>query len=155
MKSIFYSTIVILAIILFPIGCKDISQTEVPAKQAPLNIDANAGAWTPVFLSPINQIAVAAPTAITSDAYKAELASIKDLQSKLTTTQRKAIEYWSGGGILRWNQIFRELVARYNLPPAPNPDGSYPAPDAENPFADPAFPFQTLPMLLVPTAMCR
>ena len=29
------------------------------------------------------------------------------------------------------------LVSRYNLPPAPNPDDSYPVPDANNPFADP------------------
>ena len=55
------------------------------------------------------------------------------------------IAYWSGGGVLRWNQILRELVARYNLPPAPRADGTYPAPDAANPFADPAFPFSNPP----------
>ena len=42
--------------------------------------------------------------------------------------------------MLRWNQIVRGLVARYSLPPAPRPDGTYPVPDAENPFADPQFP---------------
>jgi membrane-associated phospholipid phosphatase len=41
---------------------------------------------------------------------------------------------------MRWNQILRELVARYNLPPAPQ-NGGYPVPDADNPFGDPAFPF--------------
>jgi hypothetical protein len=35
----------------------------------------------------------------------------------------------------------RALVAKYNLPPAPAVNGSYPVPDAENPFGDPAFPF--------------
>ena len=39
----------------------------------------------------------------------------------------------------------RELVARYNLPPAPRPDGTYPPPDANNPFADPVFPFANPP----------
>ena len=47
--------------------------------------------------------------------------------------------------MLRWNEILRELVARYNLPPAPRPDGSYPIPDAANPFSDPQFPFANPP----------
>ena len=47
--------------------------------------------------------------------------------------------------MLRWNQILRELVARYNLPPAPRDDGTYVFPDANNPFADPAFPFANPP----------
>lgn len=147
MKSTLYSIIVLLffTLLLAPVGCGDIVSTEKLQVQAPLTIDPTAGTWTPVFLSPINQIAVAVPTAVNSAAYLAELESIKDIQSKLTSAQRQTIEYWAGGGILRWNQIFRELVARYNLPPAPNADGSYPAPDAENPFADPAFPFSNPP----------
>jgi PAP2 superfamily len=149
MKSKLFSTIVILffALVLLPISCKDISTKEVLTAQTPTNIDPTAGSWKYVFLTPTNitALAPAVPTAVTSDAYKAELAKIKDLQSKLTATQRQAIDYWKVGGVLRWNQIFRELVARYNLPPAPNPDGSYPAPDAENPFNDPAFPFSNPP----------
>ena len=47
--------------------------------------------------------------------------------------------------MLRWNQIMRELVARYNLPPAPRADDTYPVPDANNPFADPNFPFANPP----------
>jgi hypothetical protein len=39
----------------------------------------------------------------------------------------------------------RELVARYNLPPAPRDNGTYVFPDANNPFADPAFPFANPP----------
>ena len=62
----------------------------------------------------------AAPAPVSSDAYRAELASIKSTpRANLTDAQREAIHYWSGGGVLRWNQILRELVARYNLPPRP------------------------------------
>ncbi len=149
MKLKTYSTIAILffALVLLPMSCKDVSTKEVLVAQAPTNIDPTAGTWTYVFLTPANitAIAPALPTAVTSAAYLAELAKIKDLQSKLTNAQRQAIQYWSVGGVLRWNQIFRELVARYNLPPAPNADGSYPAPDSENPFQDPAFPFSNPP----------
>jgi hypothetical protein len=135
------------ALVLLPISCKDVSTKEVLTAQTPANIDPNAGSWKYSVLTNANitALAPAVPAAITSDAYKAELVKIKDLQSKLTATQRQAIDYWKVGGVLRWNQIFRELVARYNLPPAPNPDGSYPAPNAENPFQDPAFPFSNPP----------
>ena len=93
-----------------------------------------------VFTAP-TQFTVAAPAATTSAAYVAELTAIKTAQSNLTEAQRRSIAYWSGGGVLRWNEIVRELVARFNLPPAPAVDGTYPVPDAENPFADPQFPF--------------
>jgi hypothetical protein len=94
-----------------------------------------------ILLTGPTQFTVAAPASVSSAAYTAELDAIKATQSHLTSAQRESIAYWSGGGVLRWNQIARELVARYNLPPAPAADGSYPVPDAENPFADPAFPF--------------
>ena len=46
---------------------------------------------------------------------------------------------------LRWNEILRELVAKHNLPPYQNPDGTYPAPNANNPLAYPQFPFANPP----------
>ena len=46
---------------------------------------------------------------------------------------------------MRWNELMRELVAKYNLPPYHNPDGTYPAPSAANPFAYPLFPFANPP----------
>jgi hypothetical protein len=108
-------------------------------------LDAAAGTWRMIVLTGPTQISVAAPTSDTSAAYMAELSAIKSSQAGLTSTQRTAIAYWSGGGVLRWNEIARELVARYNLPPAPRADGTYPVPDAENPFGDPNFPFANPP----------
>jgi len=105
------------------------------------SLDATAGTWRMIVLSASNQFAVAAPAAVSSVAYLAELDAIKAAQVNLTAAQRESIAYWSGGGVLRWNQIVRGLVARYNLPPAPAVDGSYPVPDPENPFGDPSFPF--------------
>lgn len=127
-------------------GCdRTVQPTEtLPPLQA-ASIDAGAGAWRMLVLSAPDQIAVPAPAAVTSDAYRAELAAVKAAQGRMTGAQRASVEYWSGGGVLRWNQLLRELVARYNLPPAPRPDGSYPAPDADNPFADPQFPFANPP----------
>jgi hypothetical protein len=124
---------------------KDIEISEQFQPAEPDDIDADAGTWKMIVLPTVSQIAVAAPADVNSDAYKAELASIKDLQKTLTDDQKEIIAYWSAGGVLRWNQFLRELVAKYNLPPAPKDDNTYPLPDAENPFADPHFPFANPP----------
>ncbi|GLC28352.1 phosphatase PAP2 family protein [Roseisolibacter agri] len=124
---------------------RHVEPTEVlPPLQAP-SVDAAAGAWRMFVLDAPDQVAVAAPAAATSDAFRAEVAAVKAAQAAMTDAQRANVAHWSGGGVLRWNQVMRELVARYNLPPVPRPDGSYPVPDAENPFADPQFPFANPP----------
>ena len=119
---------------------KAVSPLEDLPPLQPSSLDATAGSWRMIALTGPTQFTVAAPAATTSSAYAAEIAAIKTAQSTLTGDQRNAIAYWSGGGVMRWNQILRELVARYNLPPAPA-NGAYPVPDAENPFGDPQFPF--------------
>ncbi|MBZ5636030.1 MAG: phosphatase PAP2 family protein [Acidobacteriia bacterium] len=107
--------------------------------------DADAGSWQMIVLTGPTQFTVAAPAPVNDPGYLAELASIKTGQGQLTTDQQKAIDYWSKGGVLRWNEILGELVARADLPPEPNPDGTYPVPDANNPFAFPQFPFSNPP----------
>jgi hypothetical protein len=128
------------------IGCnKDIPQLEELTPSNPASADANAGNWRMIVLTGPTQFAVPAPSAVTSGAYQSELTAIKAGQASLTDAQREAIDYWSAGGVLRWNQILRELVARYNLPPAPRDNGTYVFPDPNNPFADPQFPFANPP----------
>jgi len=122
-----------------------ISPTDVLPPLVAASTDSGAGGWTMIVLSGPTQFSVSAPAAETSATYVAELAAIKSVQSHLTAAQRQAIAYWSGGGVLRWNEIVRALVARFNLPPAPRADGTYPVPDPENPFADPQFPFANPP----------
>lgn len=99
--------------------------------------DPDAGSWQMIVLGSPTQFPVAPPLSTTSLSYQSELASIRTAQSQLTADQRKAIGYWSAGGVLRWNEILLELVARA--------DGTYPVPDANNPFADPQFPFGNPP----------
>ena len=107
--------------------------------------DPDAGTWRMIVLTGPTQVPVAPPAQVNSLDYQAELASIRSAQGRLTKEQRRIIDYWKGGGVLRWNELMLQLVARANLPPAPNPDGTYPVPDANNPFADPVFPFGNPP----------
>ena len=126
----------------------DKSITESERQLPPLlaaSMDAAAGSWRMIVLTSPTQVAVAAPAAVTSATYLSELAAIRTAQQSITPEQNARIGFWAGGGVLRWNQILRELVARYNLPPAPRADGTYAFPDASNPFGDPAFPFANPP----------
>ena len=107
--------------------------------------DPNAGTWQMIVLPSPTSIAVAPPTSTSGTDYQAELAAIRNAQDRLTATQRKAIDYWSRGGVQRWMELTMEMVSRANLPPAPAADGTYPVPDASNPFADPNFPFGNPP----------
>ena len=128
-------------------GCNK-TITEVNSNLAPLNPvseDLNAGTWKLVLLSRPDTFAVAAPAATSSPAYAADLNAIKGYQHSLTSDQRAEIKYWSAGGVLRWNEIMRGLVAKYNLPPYQLSDGTYPIPSSANPFAYPLFPFANPP----------
>ncbi len=112
---------------------------------APAKTDIDAGNWKPVLLAGATEFSVAAPAAVNSTGYVAELNEIKALQLNITAEQQAKINYWGAGGVLRWNEIMRELVAKYNLPPYQNADGTYPIPSAANPFAYPLFPFANPP----------
>jgi hypothetical protein len=150
--------VVALVVAITVTGCdKSITQTEELQPLVPASQDADAETWLPTDASvmTIDKIKTIVetptprvfndPAPVTSDAYKAELTNIKNLQKNLTSEQKRIIKYWSAGGVLRWNELLRKLVARYNLPPAPNHMGLYPVPDAENPFGDPNFPFANPP----------
>src|SRR6476660_3627276 len=87
-------------------GCdKSVGPFEVLPPLDPSSLEPTAGSWRMILLTGPSQIAVAAPAPVTSAAYTAELDAIKSSQANLTSDQRKAIAYWSGGGVMRWNQI--------------------------------------------------
>lgn len=111
----------------------------------PASVDASAGTWKTYVLTAPTDVTVATPTATTSSAYQAELTDLKTKASNLSTDQQTAVVYWGAGAVYRWNEIARELAARYNIPPASTADGKYPVPDASNPLADPKFPFANPP----------
>jgi hypothetical protein len=137
---------VLIATALY-IGCKNdiVSENDVFPALEPINNDTNAGTWKPILLTKPDEIAVASPIAVTSADYKLELLEIKSRQNNITDEERDNMNYWSAGVVLRWNEIMRELVAKYNLPPYQNPDGTYPIPSAANPLAYPFFPFANPP----------
>lgn len=145
MKKFFFYIVLLFAFLLQMSCNKNIDEINLAFQQLnPAKIDANAGTWKPI-LAVADSFTVAAPAAISSPAYVAELNEIKGWQRNITEDERRIIKYWSAGAVLRWNEILRELVAKNNIPPYQNADGSYPFPNAGNPFAYPTFPFANPP----------
>src|SRR6187399_668110 len=136
-----YIVISLFAVALFNSCSKDLTESNLqfPALQ-PASTDINAGTWRPILLTGPTEFTVIAPAATTTPDYIAQVNEIKSFQAKITKEEKRAVEYWSAGAVLRWNEIMRELVALHNLPPYQNPDGSYPFPNANNPLAYPTFP---------------
>jgi hypothetical protein len=109
------------------------------------NLDANAGQWKLVLHTSNEQIPLSTPAASGSPELLKELADAKEKQNNATSAQREAVAYWTNNPLVRWNEIALELATKYNLIPAPNPDGSYPVPDPANPSNYPKFPYSHPP----------
>ena len=116
-----------LLIMLLPLSsCKEntpVSKPEFPALSFE-NPDANGGAWKTVIIKSPNDFLIDIPANNDSDEYQRELLESKTIVKQRTYAQDVAINYWASGGVLRWNQIARELVAKYNHPPK---DGETPS----------------------------
>ena len=149
MKIIYKISQSLLFIVGFSIAFSSCDKTITePLKEAyiPAKLDENAGTWKTYILTSSGEVTVAAPKSATDPVYLKELDSLKNkILPTLSNTNKDAIAYWGVGAVYRWNEIARELAARYNVPPASNSDGKYPVPDATNPMADPKFPFANPP----------
>ena len=146
-KVFFFSIIIITATLTLFVACnKNVdSRTDNSPALNPSNNDLNAGTWRTILLSSPTEFPVAAPIATTSPDYIAQINEIKTWQANITSEEKDLVKYWGAGAVLRWNEILRELVAKHNLPPYQNPDGTYPFPSANNPLAYPQFPFANPP----------
>lgn len=143
MKNIYLPILVcaIAAWCVFPACDSDLpTQLDIESYEF-ASLDENGGNWKPILLSSGAQIGIPAPAEITSPAYQAELADLKAVSAQLSAEQADAVQYWGNNPLVRWNEIARELAAKYNLTPAPNADGTYPAPNANTPDVYPLFPF--------------
>jgi hypothetical protein len=148
MKKIFLNitlTLSVIAALVSSCSKEVVSRTDDTSALEPVNIDSNAGEWKPILLTAPTDIIVAAPGATGTPDYIAQVNEIKSFQANITDDERRIIKYWGAGAVLRWNEILRELVAKHNLPPYQNADGTYPFPSANNPLAYPQFPFANPP----------
>src|SRR5690242_8366334 len=133
MRKIFYTiSIITISSVIYSACSKAVEgrTDNIPALN-PVSQDLNAGTWKLILLSRPDSFVVAPPALPGTPAYGADLNEIKGYQQSLSPEQKEKIRYWGSGGVLRWNEIIRELVAKHNLPPYQNEDGTYPIPNAQ------------------------
>jgi hypothetical protein len=136
-----------IILMVFVVSCsKDLNEVNLSFPMlTPSNADAGASNWKTVLVFNKDNFTPATPADVNGTAYKAELNTIVELQKNISAEDNANLKYWGAGGVLRWNEILRELVAKYNLAPVNNPDGTYPIPSAASPLAYPFFPFANPP----------
>ncbi|WP_422349528.1 phosphatase PAP2 family protein [Flagellimonas sp.] len=139
----------IVAIICFSIlflSCEEdipeLSELTVPDA---VSLDADAGDWAYVLESDyLNDLSLAGPATVDSDAYQGELEELAAATARRTADQEIKVRYWGAGGVLRWNRILRDLVAKYNIAPPPGV-----VQDPKKPVANPPFAARAYAMLSV------
>ena len=141
MKNLLY---IIIAFLVLSSCSKDVDE-RVVADFEPVKLDSTGGTWKTIHLASSADIAVPVPEEVSSTAYKAELDQILSMQQGMTSEDNRIVSRWKNSGVIRWNEVARELVAVYNIPPEANADGTYPVPSAANPGAYPKFPFANPP----------
>ncbi|MFD2825315.1 phosphatase PAP2 family protein [Leeuwenhoekiella polynyae] len=104
-------------------------------------IDENGGTWKPILIDQPENVEIDIAANSSDASYQTELADLKENMSKMTAADEEAIQYWGNNPVIRWNEIALELIAKYNLIPGPNDDGSYTLPSPGEPDGPPAFPF--------------
>ncbi|HBS52424.1 MAG TPA: PA-phosphatase [Flavobacterium sp.] len=146
MKNIVITLFALISLAsLFSCSSEIYDRSENYPSLTPSANDDLAGTWRPILLSAPDEFSLDAPIATSNAAFTREINEIKSYQANITDEQKTIIKYWSAGSVLRWNEIMRTLVAKHNLPPYQNADGSYPTPSAANPFANTPFPFSNPP----------
>lgn len=130
--------------LLFVSCSKDIQERTIPSFQ-PLGLDEQAVGWKTIHIAKPSDIVVEPPVDGSSVIYAKEIEEIVKRQQNISSADQKMINIWKGSGVIKWNEIARELVAKYNLPPEPKADGTYPVPSSLNPGGTPKFPFANPP----------
>ncbi|GAB3542068.1 phosphatase PAP2 family protein [Spirosoma fluminis] len=121
MRNYFKTTLGLICFLLCLAGCKEPVITEgiLPLRE-PATADPTGGNWRTIVLKSAAEISVPQPAAVSSESYQRELAAIKSGVAGLQPEQLTAISYWADGGVLRWNQITRQLISKYNTTPLLN-----------------------------------
>jgi membrane-associated phospholipid phosphatase len=136
----------IVFVLLLATACKeDIPIEETIPVQMPVSLDENAGDWqTVIAYDYLSNSSIPTADDINSETYGDELNRLVDLSNATTHEQQSRVNYWGAGGVLRWNQLLRTLIAKYNVP---LPAGAIP--DPEKPVASPPFAARAYALLSV------
>jgi len=133
---------IILAVSIYVASCSMDLPTQLEFESYEFaSIDENGGELNPILISKGSEITVSEPNDITSAEYLEELSEVKIRIANKSDQEKRNTRQWTNNPVVRWNEIALELIAKYNLIPGPNPDGTYTLPTPSNPQGPPSFPF--------------
>jgi len=141
-----YYNYISIIIFIALVGCEnDLPEIKQLPVLEPENVDTDAGNWQTVLDEDyFSSIFIQNPNDFTDDELNNEVDELINLTQNRTSAQEEKARFWSAGGVLRWNQIARDLVAKYNVPPVIGA-----APDPQHPFTNPPFAARAYALLSV------
>lgn len=137
-----YITYLAFACLFAVVACQKDLPTELAFESYEYaSLDVNGGNWKPILIPAGSDLEIPVPAATSSSEYQTELAATKTAIQNMTDKQRENLRKWTNNPVVRWNEIALLLIAKYNLIPGPNEDGSYTLPNPASPEGPPVFPF--------------
>ena len=144
-----YKLALFIAVVAFNACKEDIPTSFGYEPYAYAKNDETGGTWHSVVIADVSKLNIPDPPAAGSATALADLSELKSASANPSADQIKSVKFWANDGITRWNELARELISKYNLPPSPNADGTYSVPSSATPDKYPFFPFSH------PTYACR
>jgi membrane-associated phospholipid phosphatase len=78
---------------------------------APAESEPSAGSWKPILLESPSAVPLGPPAADTGR----ELQELKDRAARRTAAEERLAAYWLAGGVARWNELTRRMLARQQI----------------------------------------
>lgn len=146
MKNKLYFSVVLLGLSTLTYSCIEDLPTNYEFNGYEFaEMDLDGGDWNLILFSSNEQVVIPQPAGVGSSALIQELEEAKSKIDKASAKQKESVEFWTNNPLIRWNEIALELSTKYNLIPAPNPDGTYPSPNPSKPDQYPLFPYSHPP----------
>jgi PAP2 superfamily len=132
--------LLLITLLISAVSCDKTILEPTSASYVPQSLDEKAGTWQTYILKKPEDPGLNLPTLITSKDYKEESLALLKMTDTLSQTDKDNIAYWSVGATRRWNEIARELIAKYNVDTKVNDEGKYPIANPLLPNEYPHFP---------------
>jgi PAP2 superfamily len=132
--------ILLITLLFSAVSCDKTILEPTLSSYTPQSLDEKAGTWKTYLLKKPDETGLNSPTLISSKEYKEESIALLKMMDTVSQADKDNIAYWSAGATIRWNEIARELIAKYNVDTKVNEEGNYPIANPLLPNEYPQFP---------------
>lgn len=118
-ENLFLAVCLVIFISLVSLtGCKNDSTAPVEApQQGQSTAELSGGQWKTVLIPPVTTFQLSPPPSDNSSRTRTELNELLKFQAERNGQIISNINYWNNNGIIRWNEIARNLVIKHKTSP--------------------------------------